>query len=131
MKMKFSPKNLLLGAVLIVTTGGYSIADSVTNLPKSDKIEKVKAEKSKSDLDLPLMKLEVQDSNSNSKLEKGTGCADVKNLEEVKGETFVDYPMAETIPCDTVDCKDLEPAKLYDNSYKELPEAKTDIACEE
>jgi len=131
--MKFSPKSLLVGVLLVVTFGGYSFADEAVNLPKSNKIEKVKEEAKKPTKadDLLPIKLEVKKSGENSKLEKGKGCADIKNLKEVKGETFVDYPMAKTIPCDKVDCKDLEPAKLYENNFKELPTAHTDLACEE
>jgi len=131
--MKFSAKNLLLGAMLIVTFGGDSFAESIAKLPTSNQVEKVNVatNSSPTDEDLPLLKLEVAPSDGGTNLEKGKGCADVKNLPEVKGETFVDYPMAETVPCDTVDCKDLEPAELYENNYKDLPEAHTDIACEE
>ncbi len=132
MKMKFSPKNLLLGAILVITFTGESLADSKEALPSSNQIEQVASETNQTDsADLPLTKLEVQNSDKNSKLEKGKGCADIKNLPEVKGETFVDYPEAKTVPCDKVDCSDLEPAKLYENNYKDLPEAKTDLACEE
>jgi hypothetical protein len=133
--MKFSPRSLLTGVLLVIAFGGYSIANPAKDLPKSDKVEATNLPKSnkvekRKDETLPI-KLEIKESGTNPKLEKGKGCADIKNLQEVKGETFVDYPMAETIPCTEVDCKDLEPAKLYENNYKELPTAKTDLACEE
>ena len=39
--------------------------------------------------------------------------------------------MAETISCDKDDCKDLKPAKLEDDNFKELPTVKTEGGCEE
>ena len=87
------------------------------------------ADTKKDDL-IPNMKLEVakSDNKNNPKLKQGTGC---ENLEELQGETFDDYPMAKTMPCETIDCKELEPAVLHEDNFKELPTAKTDGSCEE
>jgi len=122
-------KYITFSLLIIVGLGGYAQAD--TTASTKAKVEKVKKEVKKSakaDVDLPIMKLKVDDSSSgNSKLKKGKGCED---LEEVKGETFDDYPMAKTVPCDKVDCKDLKSAVLHNDNFKELPTAKTDGSCE-
>jgi len=65
---------------------------------------------------------------SSSKLKEGKVC-DFENLEEVKGTVFTEIPMAETIPCDKVDCSDLKSAKMLKDNYKKLPDAKT-ISCD-
>jgi PBP1b-binding outer membrane lipoprotein LpoB len=121
-------KYITMSVLIIVGFGGYCQAD--TKSPTADKKEVKKADAKKASTeDLPVIKLKVDNSApSNPKLKKGKGC---ENLEEVKGETFDDYPEAETIPCDKVDCKDLKPAKLEDYNYKELPTAKTEGSCEE
>jgi len=65
---------------------------------------------------------------SNPKLKEGEACSD-EELEEVQGELFVDnIPMAQTIPCDKVDCSDLKPARMKKDNYRKLPNAKT-IRC--
>ena len=74
------------------------------------------------------IKIEAQSSSTqNPKLKQGDACSD-ENLEEAEGELIVEIPMANTIPCDKVDCKDLTPAKLYKDNYKKLKTAKT-ILC--
>jgi len=125
-------KNMLfrfisLSVLVIVGLGSFCQAETKTET--SDKVESVKAKASVKKDELPLLKLEVAKSNKkNPKLKQGEGC---ENLEELQGETFDDYPMAETVPCDTVDCKDLKPAQLHDDNFKELPTAKTAGGCEE
>jgi hypothetical protein len=120
-------KFITLSILIIFGLGGLCQADTKTEA--KDKVESVKKKASAKKDELPVLKLEVaKSSKSNPKLKQGKGC---ENLEEVKGETFDDYPMAETVPCDTVECKDLEPAKLEDDNFKELPTAKTEGGCEE
>jgi len=110
-------KYITLSVLIIIGMGGYCQADTNTTSKKV------------SDNDLPIMKLKVDKSTpTNSKLKKGKGC---ENLEEVQGETFDDYPMAKTVPCDTVDCKDLKPAVLHKDKFKKLPTAKTEGSCDE
>ena len=110
-------KYIALSVLIIIGIGGYCQADTNTTSKKV------------SDNDLPIMKLKVDKSTpTNSKLKKGKGC---ENLEEVQGETFDDYPMAKTVPCDTVDCKDLKPAVLHKDKFKKLPTAKTEGSCDE
>jgi hypothetical protein len=105
-------KYVTISALVILGFGGYCQADTDTKE------------------ELPLLKLKVMESNGSSNLElkTGEGCED---LEEVKGETFQEIPLAQTISCDEVDCKDLEAAKLQDHVYKDLPNAKTTAGCEE
>ena len=77
------------------------------------------------------IKIEAQSSapSSNPKLKQGDACSDSdEKLEEAKGELIVEIPMAKTIPCDKVDCKDLAPAKLMKDNYKKLKTAIT-ISC--
>jgi len=76
---------------------------------------------------IPEIKIEVQATTTNPKLKTGDACSDEK-LEEVQGELFNEIPMAKTIPCDKVDCKNLKPAKMYKDNYKKLKDAKT-ISC--
>jgi len=131
-------KYMVLAVLMIVGFGSYCQADTETKPQKGDvkkemkkEVTEEKASSSKKNEDLPILKLEIDKSAGKSndpKLKSGKGC---ENLEEVKGETFDDYPEAKTVPCTEVDCKDLKPAKLKDNNYKELPDAKTDTSCEE
>ncbi len=114
-------KCIALSVLIIVGLGVNCQAETKT--PTKSKVQKVKK-----DIDLPVIKLKVDKSApSNPKLKKGKGCED---LEEAKGEVFVDYPMAKTVPCDKVDCKKLKPAELHDDNYKELPTTQTDGSCE-
>ncbi|NEW59768.1 hypothetical protein GSY74_00590 [Sulfurovum sp. bin170] len=117
-------KFITLSVLIVVGLGGFCQAETDV------KVESVKKKASAKDDALPNIKLEVvaSDKKSNPKLKQGKGC---ENLEELEGETFDDYPMAETVPCKDVDCKDLKPAVLHKNDYKELPTAKTDGSCEE
>jgi len=110
-------KYIALSVLIIIGIGGYCQADTNTTSKKV------------SNNDLPIMKLKVDKSTpSNPKLKKGKGC---ENLEEVQGETFDDYPMAKTVPCDQVDCKNLKPAVLHNDKFKKLPTAKTEGSCSE
>jgi hypothetical protein len=79
---------------------------------------------------VPEIKIEAQASTTtkNSNLKQGDACDD-ENLEEVQGELFTEIPMAKTIPCDSVDCKDLEAAEMQIDNYVPLKTAKT-ISCQ-
>ena len=110
-------KYIALSVLIIIGIGGYCQADTS------------KTSKKVSDNDLPITKLKVDKSTpSNPKLKKGKGCED---LEEAEGEVFEDIPMAKTVPCDKVDCKNLKSAVLHDDKFKELPTAKTEGSCDE
>ena len=127
----FSLKETVIQILLIVSFGAFSLAEEA--LPTSNK---------KSDIELPTstqqetssettISLEISEPSTSSKLKKGKGCVNVKGLKEAEGEEFIDFPMAETIPCDEVDCKNLDEAELHDNKYEDLPEADSVVSCEE
>ena len=135
MSMIFSLRNILIKILLIVSFGEFSLAE--TGLPTSNK---------KSDIDLPIsnkkevakeesnqvpISLEISEPSSNPALTKGKGCVDIKGLKEAEGEEFIDFPMAETTPCEDVDCKDLEKAVLHADKYQDLPDADSVESCEE
>jgi len=121
---KMIRKQILLSISLVLGLTNYTFA--TPNLPVStqmsnedeDKIEIVQEIK----IELP-----TTDTATNPKLKTGDACSD-ENLEEAKGELFNEIPMAETIPCDKEDCQNLKPAKLYEDNYKKLKDAKT-ISC--
>lgn len=79
---------------------------------------------------IPEIKIDAEDAKrpTDPKLKQGDACDD-ENLEEVEGEIFTEIPMATTIPCDSVDCKDLEAAKTQIDNYVPLKTAKT-ISCD-
>jgi len=116
-------KYFTLGSVLlfILTSSVYAEAAKaeVKAEAKTDKIEIV-----------PEIKIEAQDaSKKNSKLKEGKAC-NFDDLEELEGKEFSEIPMAQTIPCADVDCKELKPAKLHKDDYKDLPETKTIKGCD-
>ncbi|HHH19252.1 MAG TPA: hypothetical protein ENK86_01900 [Campylobacterales bacterium] len=132
--MKKFTQGFALNLLLILGLGGVCQAETLANLPKSDKVEKVANEASTSSEEdgLP-MKLEMG-ATAGQSMEKGKGCADVTGLEEAEGKIMVampDIPEAETIPCDEVDCKDLPEASLGAYKVHHIPTAKTEVACEE
>ncbi len=65
----------------------------------------------------------------NSKLKEGKAC-NFDDLEEAEGEEFTEIPMAQTIPCKDVDCKNLKPAVLQKDNYRKLPDEKTIKGCD-
>ena len=114
--------NILLGIGLLLSLTNYTLAAGA--LPVSGQV----SEKEKIEI-VEEIKIEVQSSNSvsNPKLKEGNACSD-EELEEVQGKSFTEIPMAESIPCDKVDCNDLSAAKMYKDNYKKLEDAKT-ISC--
>jgi len=135
---KIINKNLLSSLVLLLVFTSYTWAE--TRLPVSSQTQKkTKEKKTKQKVEkielLQEIKIEAQSttSPSNPQLKIGDACSDeeleeLEKLEKAKGELFVEIPMAETIPCDTVDCKDLKPAKMIKDNYQELKTAKI-ISC--
>jgi hypothetical protein len=127
---KFITKNILLSSLLLSLTSyalaapALPISSQITAENKITIVEEARVEIG------PEIKIEVQNTNSvaNPKLKEGTACSD-ENLEEMQGTLFTEIPMAETIPCDKVDCGDLSAAKMYKDNYKKLQNAKT-IACD-
>ena len=123
--MKFIISKYLVVSVLsLLTWTSSSFAGS--NLPASEQ----KKDKEKIEI-IPEIKIDSESSTQapkNSKLKQGEAC-DFEDLEEVKGELIVEIPMAKTMPCDTVDCKKLKPAKLLKDNYIELKTSET-ISCD-
>jgi len=103
----FISRYLTVSALMFSTLTSYIYAET-PNLPKSTQ---VKTEKKASDAIeiIPEIKIEAGTSSTNSKLKEGKTC-NFDDLEEAEGEEFIDIPMAQTIPCADVDCKDLKPA---------------------
>jgi len=128
-------KNILLSILLLLGLTNYTFAapdlpvsTQMSTQDKDKKIEESQSDKIEIEI-VPEIKIEVQATTgtANPKLKTGDACSDEK-LEELKGELFNEVPMAKTIPCDKVDCKDLAPAKMYKDNYKKLNDAKT-ISC--
>jgi len=124
-------KYFTLGSVLlfILTSSVYAEAPKV-DVAKAE----VKAEEKTPNADkieiVPEIKIEAEDaSKKNTKLKEGKAC-NFDDLEEVDGEEFSEIPMAQTIPCADVDCKNLKSAVLHKDNYKKLPEAKTIKGCD-
>ena len=119
-------KYFIISILTLLTSSTYSFAD--VNLPVSTQLNDT-VEDEKIEI-VPEIKIQAQSSatSTNPKLKEGKACND--DLEEVKGELFVEIPMAKTIPCTDVDCKNLKPAKLLKDNYKKLNNAKT-IRCGE
>jgi hypothetical protein len=127
---KIITKRIVLGTFLLLSLTSYGFAAPA--LPVSAQVTgdtKIKVAEEKIEL-IPEIKIDAQASKSsaNPKLKTGVACSD-ENLEEVQGELFSEIPMAKTIPCDTVDCKDLGAAKMHRDNYVKLKTAKT-ISCE-
>ena len=142
MNMIFSLRNILIKILLIVSFGELSLAENT--LPTSDKKSDVSLPISDNKVDVSLptsskieestelpISLDISGSSINTKLTKGKGCVNIKGLKEAKGEEFMDFPMAETTPCEEVDCKNLEKAVLHEDKYQDLPIADSLASCEE
>jgi hypothetical protein len=112
-------KYLTLGAIILLTLTSSAYAEASKAEKKNDKIEIV-----------PEIKIQAQDaSKKNKKLKEGKAC-NFDDLEEAEGKEFSEIPMAQSIPCADVDCKDLTPARLHKDDYKDLPETKTIKGCD-
>ena len=112
-------------ALLTWTSSSFAGSDLPVSKQKTDKVDHEEIEI------VPEITLDSESSaqkSKNPKLKQGKAC-NFENLEEVEGELIVDIPMAKTIPCDKVNCKDLKPAKMLKDNYVKLKTAKT-ISCE-
>lgn len=124
-------KHFALSALLLMGLSTVTYAETAPTLPTSkQKIDDVKAKASNKVEVVEEIKIEAQASaqTSNPALKEGEAC-DFSDLEEAKGETMVELPMAKSIPCTDVDCKDLKPAQLHKDNYQILPTAKTIEGC--
>jgi len=130
--MKFIiSKYFTLGSVLllILTSSVYAEAPKA-EVAKTEAKAKVEAKKADKIEIVPEIKIEAEDaSKKNTKLKEGKAC-NFDDLEEVEGEEFSEIPMAQTIPCADVDCKNLKAAVLHKDNYKKLPDAKTIKGCD-
>jgi len=120
---KMIRKQILLSISLVLGLTNYTFA--TPNLPVSTQVSNEDEDKIEIVQEIKI-ELPTTDTATNPKLKTGDACSD-EELEEAKGELFVEIPMAKTIPCDE-DCKKLKPAKLYEDNYKKLKDAKT-ISC--
>jgi len=114
-----------LFALITLTASSFAASD----LPVS-KQTKEGAKNEKIEV-VPEIKIEAQSNTTvpkNPKLKEGKAC-NFDDLEEVQGELFVEIPIAKTVPCDKVDCKNLKPAKMLKDNYVELKTAKT-VSCD-
>jgi hypothetical protein len=126
-------KYLTLSAVALLTLTSSAYADAskteALKVVKADVSKVIKAKSSKVEI-VPEIKIQAQDSSKkNTKLKDGKAC-NFDDLEEAEGEEFNEIPMAQSIPCADVDCKNLESAQLHKDSYKDLPETKSIKGCD-
>jgi len=140
--MKLNISQYLVFSILLFLSF-TTLANAEPNLPTStqmseetnEKINKIESNITAEEIDekieiIPEIKIESQStSSSDPRLKMGKACSD-EDLEEVKGEVFVEIPMAKTVPCDKVDCNGLKPARLLKNNYKKLKNATT-LKCGE
>ena len=130
-------KYFVFSTILLLNLTEYAVAETAlptskqvseaSNLPITKQVEST-VEDDEIEI-VPEIKIEAQASisSSNPKLKEGNVC-DFDDLEEIKGELFSEIPMAQTIPCDKVDCSELKPARMLKDNYKKLRNAKT-ISC--
>ena len=131
MKFNFTFSLLILFAL---TTFGY--AETAPNLPVSSQIIEDDNKNSVTKIDeieiLSEITIDtsVEASPSNPNLKDGLACDD-SNLEPAElGPAFAELPMAETEPCSSVGCENLERAIMHEDNYKKLPMAQTIKGCD-
>ena len=123
-------KQIASRVLLLIALSSYTYAQSAPNLPVSSQIT------DDSNKSLKIWEIEIlpeiiiqtgEDSeNRNPDLKEGEACDD-QALEPavLTPDEYQDIPMAETIPCDKVNCENLKAAKLMKDSYRKIPMAKT------
>jgi len=122
MKFIFS-KLFALSALLLTLASAETLS-----LPKSTQVGT--SHKSSPIEVIPEIKIETGTSSKNSNLKEGEACNDDDLEPAVLGPDMIELPMAKTEPCADVDCKNLKPAKLSKDNYKELKIAKTLPGCD-
>ncbi len=113
--------------LLLIALGSYTYAESAPNLPVSSQIDTEENSSSNIEiLDEFVITTNNNSQNTNPNLKEGEACDD-ENLDPANllPDEYQEIPMAETIPCDKVNCEDLKAAKLLKDSYKKIPMAKT------
>lgn len=126
----FTPSKMTLSVLVFLGFTSSIIAEPTLPVSKqaTESAAKKTVQEEKIEI-VPEIKIEAQASSTptDSKLKQGDACDD-ENLEEVQGEIFTEIPMAKTVPCDSIDCQDLEEAKMQPDNYIPLKTAKT-ISC--
>ncbi|MBU1667265.1 hypothetical protein KKC13_02535 [bacterium] len=128
--MKFIATRCLALSALLLAFNVSAYAESAPALPTSKQLSK-EADTAKSEkieiVDEIKIQTDTSTKKSNPALKEGEACDDQKlEAAELGPDDYIDVPMAETMPCDTVDCSDLKPAKLHKDTFKKLPMAKTE-----
>jgi len=120
-------KCFALSSLLLFGLNISVYAESTPALPHSKQVNKSTKANKIEIVDEIKIESDSSTKNSNPALKEGEACDDEK-LEPAKLEpdNYVDVPMAQTIPCDNVNCSDLPPAKLHKDAFKKLPMAKTE-----
>jgi len=115
--------------LILIGLGSYTYADTAPNLPQSTQIKIDSNESLKIDEIEIVPEITIQTGNTENKnpdLKEGEACDD-ENLEPaiLAPDEYRNIPMAQTVPCDKVNCENLKAAKLLKDSYKKIPMAKT------
>ena len=113
--------------LILLGLSSYTYAESAPNLPQSTQINA--DENASLNIEIVeeiVIKTGDDSQNKNPKLKEGEACDD-ENLDPANllPDEYQDIPMAETIPCDKVNCDNLKAARLMKDTYKKIPMAKT------
>jgi len=129
-------KSFIFYVLVMFGSTTYGYAESASQLPKSiqsniedsdDTITKIDKIEIISEITIPAP------TNANDvepKLKEGLAC-DNEDLEPaVLGPDMIELPMAQTEPCSSVDCENLDNAVLHHDNYKKIPMAKIIEGCD-
>jgi len=114
-------------SILFIAFSHFSYAESTPNLPISTQITNELNESLEIEM-IPEITIQTGESNQNRNpdLKEGEACDDqALDSAILTPDEYQNIPMAETIPCDKVNCENLKAARLMKDSYKKIPMAKT------
>ena len=114
-------------SILFVAFSNFTYAESTPNLPISTQITNELNESLEIEM-IPEITIQTGESNQNRNpdLKEGEACDDqALDSAILTPDEYQNIPMAETIPCDKVNCENLKAARLMKDSYKKIPMAKT------
>ena len=128
-------KSFIFYVLVIFGSTTYGHAESAPPLPKSiqtavgtgntitkiDKIEII------SEITIPGS---INQTQVDPKLKEGVACDDEELEPAILGPDMIELPMAETVPCSSVDCENLDNAVLHKDNYKKIPMAKIIEGCD-
>jgi len=121
-------KYIVVNILILISLSTYTFAESNSALPQSTQLKQELNETNSSETIeiVPEIIITTEETTSNPRLKEGVAC-DNEALEPavLEPDNYADIPMAETVPCTEVDCKDLQAAKLLKDTYKKIPMAKT------